>query len=207
MNFSDPLQCGGGAIPWEGAMTDTARSTTIAIWFAVLWFAASWLARADTPTIDPRLATARTMVGEMHEAQRSIAAIEDSAKQARDPIRLNRVHELADRVITLVNVADHALGDMGVAIQTNEGDGAVAAEMEKIATTKSKVDQALRSANDAQSDRVVAVNSGTDDNSYDFSQLTSALSGATSAVPVNAVPVYEPPFYRGPPGVSPTGMR
>lgn len=71
---------------------------------------------------------------------------EQAAKAARDPVRLNRLHVIANRIADLVTVANHSMDDMRVAVASLDAPEAVEAELEKIVLIRAKVEQARQEA-------------------------------------------------------------
>ena len=117
----------------------------------------------------------------MREDYAYVLRKEEEAKAEHDPVRLNALHGIVLRIADLVNVSDHALDDMRVAITSNEPSEAVDAEWEKITLAKTKVEEARREADRTVGVKMVAA--GGDDSgagAREFSEGSDALTAVTT---------------------------
>jgi hypothetical protein len=177
----------------------------LAIVAAVL--AVGGIARADETESGQnraKLEEAKRAISSMRESYAYVVRKEDAAKSEHDPVLLNTLHQIANRIADLVNVADHALDDMRVAITSNEPTEAIDAELEKITLAKTKVEQARNEA-----DRSVGIkllgSSDTDSGlSRSFIDEGSDLTGSGSDDPLNSLSNsnYIPSSYSQPPPAS-----
>jgi acyl-CoA reductase-like NAD-dependent aldehyde dehydrogenase len=172
-------------------------------------------------TIRPALADdseASRSRAKLEEAGRAITFMRDSyayvmrkegeAKSARDPIRLNSLHQIAQRIGDLVNVADHSLDDMRVAISSQEPGEAIDAELEKIILVKEKVRRARDEADRAASGETTVVveepkgpGGGFDSEN---SNLTATPPGSVGGITPSPCPVTN--GVRPPPPASQTNL-
>jgi hypothetical protein len=175
-----------------------------------LLLAARGTARADEGESGQnraKLEEAKRAIGSMRESYAYVVRKEDGAKSDHDPVLLNTLHQIANRIADLVNVADHALDDMRVAITSNEPTEAIDAELEKITLAKTKVEQARNEADRSVGIKLLGSSDGDNGLSRTFmdegSDLTGGGSGGSSD-PVAALSntTYVPSSFVQPPPAS-----
>jgi hypothetical protein len=145
-----------------------------------------------------KLEEARRALASMRESYAYVMRKEEAAKSDHDPVLLNTLHQISNRIADLVNVADHALDDMRVAISSNEPSEAIDAELEKIMLAKTKVEQARNEA-----DRSVGIkllnSEGGEGTSRNFLSESENLTGSDS----NPVPSATGDLVSNPPPPAP----
>jgi hypothetical protein len=157
---------------------------------------------SDTAQNRAKLEEAKRAIASMRESYAYVVRKEDQAKSDHDPVLLNTLHLIANRIADLVNVADHALDDMRVAISSNEPAEAVDAELEKITLAKTKVEQARNEADRSVGIKLLGSSEGDNGLSRSFLDEGANLTGSNDPLTALTTTTYVPTTYVQPPPAS-----
>jgi len=132
-----------------------------------------------------KLEEGKRAIASMRESYAYVMRKEEAAKSDHDPVMLNSLHQISNRIADLVNVADHALDDMRVAVSSNEPAEAVDGELEKIMLAKTKVEQARAEADRSVGIKLLEADNGEGKTRRDFMNEGANLDEGND--PINAL--------------------
>lgn len=172
----------------EGSTMNFAMRTVLIVAMVLGSVSAAGAEEGDAGQNKAKLEEARRAISSMRESYAYVMRKEEQAKSDHDPVLLNALHQISNRIADLVSVADHALDDMRVAISSNEPSEAIDAELEKIMLAKTKVEAARNEADRSAGLKLVNGGDGAEGTSRNFLNESENLTGEnTTTDPVTGL--------------------